>query len=279
MNGDALRLGFSSCPNDTFMFHALVTGDALVPGVRWDVVMEDIEALNARAIGPEPLPVTKVSVGVLPYLVDRYAVLGAGAALGRGCGPLVVARPGGPTSLADLAGRRIAIPGAKTTANLLLAMFGPPDVQRVEMRFDEIMPAVARGDVEAGLVIHESRFTYPDHGLVQLEDLGVRWEAATGGPLPLGVIVASRELSDARTAAIEAGLRASIERAFADPQRSRDYVRAHAQEMSEDVCRRHIELYVNAYSIDLGDEGRAAIDELVSRARAAGAPAGRSPWR
>jgi 1,4-dihydroxy-6-naphthoate synthase len=276
---DALRLGFSSCPNDTFMFHALVTGDALVPGVRWDVVMEDIEALNARAIGPEPLPVTKVSVGVLPYLVGRYAVLGAGAALGRGCGPLVVARPGGPTSLADLAGRRIAIPGAKTTANLLLAMFGPPDVQRVEMRFDEIMPAVARGDVEAGLVIHESRFTYPDHGLVQLEDLGVRWEAATGGPLPLGVIVASRELSDARVAAIEAGLRASIERAFADPERSRDYVRAHAQEMSEDVCRRHIELYVNAYSIDLGDEGRAAIDELVGRARAAGAPAGRSPWR
>lgn len=279
MDAQALTLGFSSCPNDTFMFHGLVAGNVAVPGVRWDVVMEDIEALNLRALGHAPLCVTKVSVGVLPWIVDRYAVLGSGAALGRGCGPLVVARPHGPASLPETSGRRIAIPGEKTTANLLLSIFGPPDVQRVPMRFDRIMPAVARGEVDAGLVIHESRFTYRDHGLVQIEDLGARWEADTGAPLPLGVIVADRTLPGEVAAAIEAGLRASIERAFADPAGSRDYVRAHAQEMSEDVCRRHIELYVNPFSVDLGQEGRAAIDALVARARSRGAPSGRSVWR
>lgn len=279
MHASTLGLGFSSCPNDTFMFHGLVSGDVPVAGVRWDVVMEDIEALNARVCGPRPLPVTKVSVGVLPHVVERYAVLGSGAALGRGCGPLVVQRPGAAASLHDLAGRCVAIPGHRTTANLLLSIFGPADLRRIELRFDRIMPAVAAGEVDAGLVIHESRFTYPAHGLVALADLGERWEAQTGRPLPLGVIVAHRDLPAQTVAAIEAGLRASVRQAFADPQRSRAYVRAHAQELDEDVCRRHIELYVNRYSEDLGEDGRAAIDELVRRARAAGAPAGPSPWR
>jgi 1,4-dihydroxy-6-naphthoate synthase len=177
--------------------------------------------------------------------------------------------------LAELAGRRVAIPGALTTANLLLSIFGPAELSRVPMRFDRIMPAVAAGAVDAGLIIHESRFTYPQHGLVEMADLGRVWEAATGLPLPLGVICASRALPAARIDAIESALRASVKAAFADPSASRDFVRAHAQEMTDDVCAQHIALYVGDFSADLGDEGRAAIEQLLARAD----PNAPSPWR
>ncbi len=274
---DTLRLGFSSCPNDTFMFHALVHGEVVVPDTRFSVVMEDIEALNERALGPvaDRVEVTKLSVGVLPRAAEHYAVLAAGAALGRGNGPLVVARPGAFDSLAQLSSARIAIPGVLTTANLLLSIFGPADVQRVPMRFDRIMPAIVAREVDAGLIIHESRFTYPDHGLTKVADLGEVWEADTGLPLPLGVICADRSLPAARIDAIEAGLRASVQAAFADPSRSRAYVRAHAQEMTDEVCEQHIGLYVGDFSVDLGDEGRAAIESLLRRADER-TP---SPWR
>lgn len=281
-----LSLGFSPCPNDTFMFDALVHGRAGVSGLRFDVEMDDIEVLNRRALGLDPrppLPVTKVSVAALSQLTADYAVLDAGAALGRGCGPLVLRRGDDPAraTLDDLAGARVAIPGEATTANLLLRIFGPAELQRVTMRFDRIMPALAAGEVDAGLVIHESRFTYPEHGLALVADLGERWEAATGLPLPLGVIVARRELPAATIHAVEQGLRASVEAAWAEPAASRPYVRAHAQELDEDVCRRHIELYVNAFSATLGDEGRRAIDVLVERMREVGAmPVDASgPWR
>jgi 1,4-dihydroxy-6-naphthoate synthase len=288
-----LDLGFSSCPNDTFMFHGLVAGDIEVPGLRFAPVIEDIEALNLRALNRErALAVTKLSASALAHLCDRYTVLCAGAALGRGCGPLVVRRRGDEAlaELADLAGRTVAIPGEHTTAHLLLRTFfaeavsgetGPGRALEVEiMRFEQIMPAVAAGKVDAGLIIHESRFTYGEHGLVELADLGVAWEAATGLPLPLGMICAQRSLEPAIIDAVEAGLRRSIELAFAEPERSRAWIREHAQELDEEVCRRHIELYVNDFSLDLGPEGKAAIDELLRRGRASGfLPAGPSPWR
>ena len=258
-----LRLGYSSCPNDTFMFHALVHG--LVPDApKVEVVMEDIEALNRRALDPgaDPLPLSKLSVGAWVRVRDAYTVLDAGAALGRGCGPLVVGRAAEP--LARLEGRRIAVPGLGTTAYALLRMFGPQH-EPVPMRFDAIMPAVERGEVDAGLIIHESRFTYRDHGLVQVADLGEVWEADTGLPLPLGVIVAANALdADVRTS-FERALQASVRHAWASPDDSRSYVEAHAQEMDRDVCDQHIALYVNEFSASLGDEGRAAIETFGER--------------
>jgi 1,4-dihydroxy-6-naphthoate synthase len=279
-----LALGFSSCPNDTFMFHALVFGRVEVPGVGFTPVIEDIEALNLRALDPaRRLPITKLSASALARLTDHYTVLDAGAALGRGCGPLVVRLAGRPDlrTLADLDGKRVAIPGEHTTANLLLRIAaGSARFEAVVMRFEAIMPAVAAGQVDAGLIIHESRFTYPQHGLVELADLGVIWEQVTGRAIPLGMIVAARELGEPTIAAIEEGLRRSIELAFADPEPSRAWIREHAQELDDEVCQRHIALYVNAFSRSLGDEGRAAIDELLTRARASGLlPPGRDPWR
>jgi 1,4-dihydroxy-6-naphthoate synthase len=281
-----LGLGFSPCPNDTFMFHGLVARDVEVPGVRFVAELDDIEVLNRRALGDDPrgpLAVTKISASAVGQLTDRYTVLAAGAALGRGVGPLVVRRAADVRTgaLDDLAGLRVAIPGERTTAALLLRLFAPAAIERVPMRFDRIMDALAAGECDAGVVIHESRFTYRDHGLALVADLGEVWEAATGLPLPLGVIAASRQLPRGMTDLVEDGLRRSIELARREPARSRAYVRAHAQELSDEVCDMHVALYVNDFSVDLGEEGRAAIDELLARARAVGAlPAGaRAPWR
>lgn len=279
-----MSLGFSSCPNDTFMFHALVRGEVPLPSVRLRVVMDDIEALNRRALGEHedpPLSFTKLSVAALGWVTDRFAVLDAGAALGRGCGPLVLRRNDdrSPSGLADLAGRRVAIPGERTTANLLLRSFAPPDIESVSMRFDRIMPALAAGQVDAGLVIHESRFTYPDWNLACMVDLGELWETDTGLPLPLGVIVADRTLDPALVREFESALRASVRLARREPDASRPYVRAHAQELSDAVCDQHIALYVNVFSETLGEQGRAAIETLLERGRASGLlPEGPSPW-
>ena len=281
----SLSLGFSSCPNDTFMFHALVHGRVDAGGLRFEVVMEDIEALNRRALGEHealPLAFTKMSVAALGHVTERYAVLDAGAALGRGCGPLVLrrgddARVGG---LADLRGRRVAIPGERTTANLLFRCFGPNEIEAVPMRFDEIMPALARGQCDAGLVIHESRFTYPQWGLACLADLGELWENDTGLPLPLGVIVADRRLGPELMRRFETALRESVRVARSHPDEGRSWIREHAQEMSDEVCDRHIALYVNAYSEALGEEGRVAIETLLARGRESGLlpPSVRGPW-
>ncbi len=268
MSDAPLVVGMSPCPNDTFMFHALVEGIVPWPGgVRPHFA--DIEALNRRALGPAPerLPVTKLSAAAFLRVRDDYAPLSAGAALGRGCGPLVVARPGRAAELASLAGRRVAIPGEGTTAYLLLRMFAPA-VRAVPMTFDRILQATAAGEVDAGLIIHESRFTFGAHGLEAVADLGEVWEQATGLPLPLGVIAMRRGLGAARREAFSRALARSVELAFAEPSRSREWVRAHAQEMDPAVCQAHIDLYVNAYSRDLGDEGRAALGELVRRAAA-----------
>ncbi len=256
-----MELGFSPCPNDTFMFHAWAAGE--IPGAPpvapW---LADIEELNLRALGDDPLPMTKISAALAARLSDRYALCAAGAALGRGVGPLVVVRDARTElgGLESLSGMRVAIPGRGTTAALLFEKFGP-DVELVEQRFDRIMPAVAHGGCDAGVVIHESRFTYRDHGLRAIADLGEVWEGATDLPLPLGVIAIHKDAPDPKT--LEAAMRASVERAFADPLRSRAYVRQHAQEMDDEVCTQHIELYVNEWSVDVGVDGRRAVAELV----------------
>ena len=276
----ALPFGFSPCPIDTFAVHAAVAGQ--VPGgVTLLPMMADIETLNVRAVADrDPLPITKLSIPALARCSDRYAALTAGAALGFGCGPLVVCRDRSTLrGLDDLRGARIAVPGRHTTAWLLLSIFVEPPLESAEMSFDRVMPAVAAGEFDAGLVIHESRFTYRDHGLRELADLGVLWERATGGPLPLAVIAARRDLAPGTVAAVTGTLRESVALARREPRRSRGFVRAHAQELSDEVCDRHIALYVNEFSEDLGATGRRAVDELLRRGRGARLlPAGRSPF-
>ena len=262
-----LTLGYSPCPNDTFIFHALVSGLVTAEGLAFAERLEDVETLN-RLAGNAALDVTKVSYGAIPHLVRDYVLLRSGGALGRGCGPLVVAR--GAFDPARLAGARIAIPGRNTTANLLLRLFAPGAQPGMEMVYSDIMPAVARGEVDAGLIIHESRFPYPQHGLVKVVDLGEWWEGATGLPIPLGGILARRDLGEETIRAADDAIRRSVEHAFAHPADWRDYVRAHAQEMDEEVQRQHIDLYVNRFTIEVGDEGERAIHELFARARAAG---------
>ncbi len=267
-----LPFGFSPCPNDTFAFWAVVHGAVPTPGLVFEPVLADIEALNERAVsGRDPLAVTKLSMPALARVADRYTVLPAGAALGFGCGPLVVRRADSPLrSLDDLASATVAIPGANTTAFLLLKSLGPAPRRVVPMRFHEVMPAVVAGRCDAGLVIHESRFTFRDHGLEQVADLGELWERATGGPLPLGVIAARRELGAATLGRIGAALRASVQLARRSPELPRAWVRQHAQELSRDVQERHIALYVNDHTVDLGAVGRRAIEEMIRRGRAAG---------
>jgi 1,4-dihydroxy-6-naphthoate synthase len=256
------------------MFHALVHGLIPVPGVSFSVRVEDIEALNRRAFGESSGPrlsVSKVSASAIGFLNDDYAVLRAGAALGRGVGPLVVTRAdSGIARLSDLSHKRIAVPGLRTTAYLLLSLFAPHDLAVTAMRFDQIMPRVAGGEFDAGLIIHESRFTYPEHGLIALADVGELWESETELPLPLGVIVARRELGTAMLQELERGISDSVRYAFAHPDESRDYVQSHARELSDDVCRRHIELYVNEHSVDIGERGVRAVETLLQRGAEAG---------
>lgn len=262
-----LSIGFSPCPNDTYVFDALVHGRVSPPEPFTAPRLEDVETLNRMARRGE-LDVAKVSYGALPYLLDDYALLRSGGALGRGCGPLLVART--PFTREELHGRAIAIPGRFTTANLLLRLFAPELEPGREMSYADIMPAVARGEVDAGLIIHESRFTYSHHGLVRVVDLGEWWEAATGAPLPLGGIVARRSLGADRIGAIEAAIRASVAFALGHPAASVDYVRANAREMAPDVIRQHIDLYVNDFSLELGPEGERAVRSFLSRAASVG---------
>ncbi len=224
---------------------------------RVEPVLLDIEELNRRARTGE-LDLTKLSVGAFARVGDRYRLLRSGGALGHGVGPLVVAR-----EPRELEGARVAIPGHETTAYRLFRLAYPERSEPIEMRYDRILGAVERGEVDAGLIIHESRFTYADHGLVRIADLGDWWEAETGLPVPLAGICARADLDETTAAAAEAAIRASVEHAFAHPEASREYVRAHSKELSDEVCDAHIALYVNEFSIDLGDEGLAAIERLA----------------
>lgn len=262
-----LSLGYSPCPNDTFIFHALVHGRVEARGLRFRERLEDVETLNRMAREGE-LDVTKASYGAIPFLLEEYLLLSSGGALGRGCGPLLVVREG--TELAEVRRGWIAIPGRFTTANLLLRLWDPTLPEGIGMRYSEIMPAVAQGRVEAGLIIHEGRFTYPTYGLLRLVDLGEWWEQETGLPIPLGGILARRSLGEEVIGTVEDAIRRSVEHAFRHHEDSRDYVLAHAQEMEPEVVRQHIELYVNRFSLDLGEEGERAVRELLERAEAEG---------
>ncbi len=258
-----LSFGFSPCPNDTFAFHALVHGLIDTP-LDTRPVLLDIEQLNQRAHTGE-FHLTKLSVGAFAAVGDRYRMLRSGAALGHGVGPLVVTRE--PASLTDAVRGRVAIPGRETTAYSLLRLAAPTLGQVIEMRYDRILRAVADGDVEAGLIIHESRFTYADHGLHKAVDLGDWWERDTGLPVPLAGICARSDLPDDVFAEAERAVRASVQYAFDHPEASRAYVRAHSQEMSDQVCDSHIALYVNEHSLDVGEDGLRAIARLVKGRR------------
>lgn len=262
-----LKLGYSPCPNDTFIFYGLTHGRVPVPGASVAERLEDVETLNQLAL-EGALELTKISYHALGHLRERYVLLRSGGALGRGCGPLVIAPR--PLAMAELRGRRIAIPGQLTTANLLLQLYGEGFDQLVVLPFDQIMPAVLRGEVEAGVIIHESRFTYRQLGLHQVLDLGAWWEADSGMPIPLGGILARRDLGAALIRKVEQAVAASVAYAFAHREEPRQYIKRHAQELDDTVIDSHIGLYVNDFSLDLGPDGEAAVRHLLLRAEARG---------
>ncbi|MBM7566680.1 1,4-dihydroxy-6-naphthoate synthase [Paenibacillus sacheonensis] len=261
-----MKIAFSPCPNDTFVFHALVHG--LVPGApEFEVTYADIDITNNWASAGEGPEVLKISYAALPWVLDDYALLPCGGALGRGCGPLVLTKDklGNP---AELAGKRVAVPSERSTAYLLFRLWAAQNIPGgnldiVVMPFHEIMPAVRDGAIDAGLVIHEARFTYQNYGLSLVADMGSWWESDTGLPIPLGAIIVRRSLD---TASLTNWIHASVEYAWRHPEASQDYVMAHAQEMSPDVAKQHISLYVNEFTANLGASGYAAIESLLGRA-------------
>ncbi|MFJ8012639.1 1,4-dihydroxy-6-naphthoate synthase [Streptomyces sp. NPDC096339] len=265
----AVRIAYSPCPNDTFVFDAWAHGR--VPGAPdLDVTFADIDITNGMAERGE-LDVLKVSYAVLPWVLEEYALLPCGGALGRGCGPLVLTRE--PDL--DLTGRTVAVPSERSTAYLLFRLWAadvlPDGVGKVVvLPFNEIMPAVRDGRVDAGLVIHEARFTYQDYGLHCLADMGEHWESTTGLPIPLGAIIAKRSLGAETLRTLAASAKASVLMAWDDPEASRPYVRAHAQELDPAVADQHIGLYVNEFTAGLGEDGYAAVRGLLTRAAAEG---------
>jgi 1,4-dihydroxy-6-naphthoate synthase len=264
-----LTLGFSPCPNDCFMFDAIVHQRVDLEGLQFSTVMEDVEALNRRAFN-RAIAVTKLSYYAFAHCADAYALLDAGSALGRGCGPLLISARDISQEEVAQGGVRLAIPGRYTTANFLLSLAFPRARNKTELVFSEIEAAVLDGRFDAGLIIHENRFTYAQKGLRKILDLGEYWESTTGAAIPLGGIVIDRRLPADVQQRMNRVMRRSVEYAFAHPDASRAFVREHAQEMSEEVMRQHIDLYVNDYSVALGDEGRRAVQVLFERAAAAG---------
>ena len=261
----ALTLGISPCPNDTYIFAALIEGRVPMPADLGPLSthLADVEELNALSREGR-LDVTKLSVAAAAQVLDEYVILNAGAALGRGCGPLLVAPQ--PATPEDLAEAPIAIPGRQTTANLLLSLHGGFHGPRTELVFDQIMPALAAKQFPAGVIIHEGRFTYGDNGLALVLDLGEWWEQTFAAPIPLGVIMARRSLGLATIKRIDALIADSLRAANADPASAAAFIRAHAQEMDEDVCARHIATFVNDNSLSLGGEGRKAVRGLIAKA-------------
>jgi 1,4-dihydroxy-6-naphthoate synthase len=256
-----LTLGFSPCPNDTFIFDAMIHHKIDTEGLDFEVYMGDVEDLNQKALRGV-LDITKLSYHAFAYLLDKYVLLDAGSALGNNCGPLLIAKQ--HISDADLASQRVAIPGKYTTANFLLSLAFPQITNKIETIFSDIEQDVLSEKVGAGLIIHENRFTYAAKGLVKIIDCGEFWEQTTGFPIPLGGIVIRRNMDLETQQKVNRVLRRSVEFAFANPSSSMPYTRLHAQEMSDDVMQQHIKLYVNDFSIDLGTRGRAAVEHLFS---------------
>lgn len=263
-----LSLGYSPCPNDTFIFYALIHGKVDTKNLQFKEILLDVETLNQKALHTE-LDLSKVSYHAFGHLHKKYCLLKAGGALGRGCGPLVIAK--NEYTMDELKGKRIAIPGKLTTACLLLQLYNPDFKNNtIPMPFNKIMDAVKNNEADAGLIIHESRFVYPSYGLKQIIDLGEWWEKETALPVPLGGIIAKRSLGDGLNKKINKIIKKSIEYAFSNRTEPLDYIKKHSQELSEDVINQHINLYVNDYSIDVGQDGEKAVNELLSRAEDAG---------
>lgn len=255
-----LTLGFSPCPNDTFIFDALVNRKIDTGDFEFEVVLEDVQTLNEWAQQGK-LQLSKISYGTLPLVIDEYILLNSGGALGKGVGPLLITRT--PRELSEVSSMSIAIPGEHTTAHLLFSQAFPAAGKKVFKVFHEIENAVLSGATDAGVIIHENRFTYQQRGLVKLLDLGEFWEQKTGVPIPLGGIVAKRSLPLDMLQQIDALIRQSVEYAFSHYPTITDYVKCHAQEMEESVMKQHIDLYVNQYSIDLGAAGKQAVETLL----------------
>jgi 1,4-dihydroxy-6-naphthoate synthase len=262
-----LSLAYSTCPNDTFAFFGLASGRVTCPGVAFQITLADVETLN-QAARNQTYDITKLSFAAMGHLRSRYRLLKSGAALGRGCGPLIVARHG--SHIASLPDSTIAVPGMDTTACLLTGLYLGKPPHATAMTFDRIMPAVAAGDFDFGVIIHEGRFTYPEYGLTRILDLGEWWEQKTGLPVPLGCIAAGRHLDETVVNRVERAIADSIAFAFAHPDHTASYVREHAQEMAPAIIQQHIELYVNDFSLNIGAEGAAAVHTLFAMAETAG---------
>lgn len=267
----SLTLGYSPCPNDTFIFYALIHDKIDTKNLKFKETLLDVETLNQKALHTE-LDLTKISYHAFGHMRKNYCLLRAGGALGRGCGPLVIAK--NEYAMEELRGKKIAIPGKLTTAYLLLQLYNPDfrlqTSDLLEMPFDKIIDAVAKEEVDAGLIIHESRFTYHSYGLKQIIDLGEWWEKQTGHPIPLGGIIAKRSLGEGLNKKINKTIKSSIEYAFSNRSEPMDYIKKHSQELSDEVINQHINLYVNNYSLDVGQDGEKAALALLSRAEEAG---------
>lgn len=259
-----LTLGFSPCPNDTFIFDALIHHKIDTEGLEFEVLFDDVETLNQKALKGE-LDITKLSFHAFAYVANQYALLDAGSALGFGVGPLLISKNKFEAELS--ANLRVGIPGKYTTANFLLGIAYPQMQNKEEMVFSEIESALLDDRIDLGLIIHENRFTYQDKGLNKIIDLGDYWEKLTGCAIPLGGIVINRNIDREIQLKVNRLIRQSVEYAFANPKSCVDFIRQHAQEMDEAVMFKHIDLYVNKYSIDLGEEGKKAIDTLFNLAK------------
>ena len=257
-----LTLGFSPCPNDTFIFDALVNGKIDTEGITFKPVLEDVQTLNRWAI-EEKMDISKISYGVLPLVEQNYNLLNSGGALGKGVGPLLIARQPAENIHETIKNISVAIPGENTTAHLLFSYAFPSANKKQFLVFNEIEDAVISGKADAGVIIHENRFTYHDKGLVKLIDLGEYWEQKTGNPIPLGGIVARKNIDSKLQQQIDSLIRKSLEYSFENYPTISPYVSSHSQEMSEDVMRKHIELYVNDFSLNLGVEGHAAVETFL----------------
>jgi 1,4-dihydroxy-6-naphthoate synthase len=260
-----LTIGYSPCPNDCFIFDALIHGKIDTEGLQFEVLLEDVETLNKKALKGE-LDITKLSYHAFAYVLENYILLRSGSALGFNCGPLLI--QDARRTMKDLnSNSKIAIPGKLTTANLLLSIAYPNLTNKVEYLFSDIENAVLSGEVDAGLIIHENRFTYQDRGLKKIMDLGEFWDSLIHAPIPLGGIVIKRNLSNDLQQKVNRLIKKSVGYAFENPESSMDYVKAHAQEMSEEVIKKHIALYVNNFSIDLGETGINAVQLLFNKAK------------
>lgn len=256
------KIGFSPCPNDTFIFDALVNRKIDTEGIEFEPLLEDVQTLNEWAISKK-LEVSKISYGALPLVLKDYLVLNSGGALGAGVGPLLIAKKQNENILSSIEKITVAIPGINTTAHMLFSYAFPSAINKVFLVFNEIENAVLTGKADAGVIIHENRFTYADKGLIKLMDLGDFWEKKTQFPIPLGGIIVKKDLGKEVQQKLDRLIRKSIEYSFDNYPVISSFVSEHSQEMSEEVMRKHINLYVNNFSLDLGEKGKAAIDKLL----------------